>query len=81
MTKRDFKPTHYLVITNVFTLQIEISIENGECFVYGAFHDELSGKFDKVTKSRARNNCYGNSYFVKGGQRYYLSDFMQKSPF
>ena len=83
MTKpiREFKPTHYMDITSSISLQIEVVVENGECFVYASFYDGLNKTFDRVTKSRARNNAYGNSYFVKANQRYYLSDFMQKSPF
>lgn len=79
--KREFKPTHYLDITSIVSLEIEIVIENGQSYVYGAFYDGLNRYHDKVTKSVVRNNSYGHSYFVKGNQRYYLADFMSKSLF
>lgn len=83
MTKplREFKPTHSLDITSVIALDIEIVHENGECFVYGAFYDGLNRYHDKVTKSKVRTNCYGHAYFVKRKERYYLVDFMKKTPF
>ena len=81
MLKRDFKPTHYLDITSVASLHIELVKKNGECFVYGAYYDELSRQFDRITISTIRNNKFGYSYFIKSGQRYYLADFKAKTPF
>jgi len=81
MPKREFKPTHYLDITSIVTLDIELVVENGESFVYGAFYDGLNMYHDRVTKSTVRTNRYGNLYFVKGRTRYYLADFMKKTPF
>ena len=80
-SKREFKPTHYLDISVEVTLLIEVVVENGECFVYGAYYDNFNRSFDKVTKSSVRNNRYGNSYFIKNHQRYYLADFLKKTPF
>lgn len=81
MPKREFKPTHYLDTTSIVSLEIEIVIENGQSYVYGAFYDGLSRSYDKVTKSTVRTNSYGHHYFVKGHTRYYLADFMHKSLF
>lgn len=79
--KREFKPTHSLDITSVVTLDIELVCENGEYFVYGAFYDGLNRYHDKVTKSTVRTNSYGHTYFIKAKERYYLADFMKKTPF
>lgn len=81
MPKREFKPTHYLDITSIVTLDIELVVENGQTYVYSAFYDGLNRYHDKVVKSTVRTNSYGNHYFVKRHQRYYLADFMKKTPF
>lgn len=75
-SKREFKPTHYLDITSFMSLQIEVVVENCECFVYGAFYDSINRSFDHITKSKVRTNSYGKSYFIKSRNRYYLADFM-----
>ena len=79
--KREFKPTHYRDIDSVVTLRIEIVKSNGECFVYGAYYNRLTQCLDKVTVSTVRTNSYGNLYFVKNNQRYYLADFFRETPF
>lgn len=79
--KRKFNPTHSLDITSVITLDIELAVEEGEYFVYGAFYDGLNKYHDAVTKSKVRTNSYGHSYFIKRNERYYLADFMKKTPF
>ena len=83
MTKpfSEFSPTHYLMVDNYITLQIELVKDNGELFVYGAYYNELTRTLDKVTKSVVRSNFRGHSFFIKNHQRYYLADFTKKSPF
>ena len=81
MPKHEFKPTHYLDVTSIVSLHIEIVKENGECFIYGAYYDSLDRRFDKVTKSTVRTNKFGHVYFIKSSQRYYLADFIRKTPF
>lgn len=83
MTKpiRKFNPSHYQDITSTLSLHIEIVKVNGECFVYGAYYDSINKCFGKVTKSSIRTNRYGRNYFVKNRQRYYLVDFLNKTPF
>ena len=82
MTKplREFRPTHCLDIDNFTVLTIQIVREDGEYFVYGAYY-EGSSRVGKVTKSVVRTNSRGHTYFVKSKQRYYLSDFIKKTPF
>ena len=79
--KHEFKPTHYLDISSVVSLHIEIIKSNGECFVYASYYDALNGYLDKVTQSTIRTNSHGHIYFIKNHQRYYLADFTKKSPF
>ena len=83
MTKplRKFHPTHYMGITRVLSLYIEIVKGNGEYFVYASYYDEVNGSFDKVTKSIVRCNSHGHTYFIKNRQRYYLADFFNKTSF
>lgn len=81
MPKRNFNPTHYLDITSIVSLEIEIVIENGQSYVYSAFYDGLNRYYDKATKSVVRSDKRGHSYFVKKNQKYYLEDFLAKSMF
>lgn len=83
MTKplRQFNPTHYMDITNVVSLHIEIVRDNGEHYVYASYYDGLNRCFDKVTKSVVRCGSKGHPYFLKNRQRFYLVDFFKKTPF
>lgn len=79
--KREFKPTHYLDITSVVSLHIEIVKSDGQYYVHASYYDGLNKYFDKVTRSVVRADFKGHTYFVKSNQRFYLADFLKKTPF
>lgn len=68
-------------ITYFMSLQIEIIQDSGDYIVYGAYWDSSKKCFDKVTKSIVKYDRKGHAYFKKSDQRFYLADFMKKTPF
>lgn len=81
MPKLNFNPTHYLGITYSCSIGIHIVHENGETVVQNAFFDEQGKQKSKVAKATVRFDSKGHPYFLKNRQRYYLNDFIKKSPF
>lgn len=79
-SKSKFVPQAYLSITSVCTLQIRISHENGELYVYSIFCDETGRKLDRhIVKSSVQYSRKG-AYFIRARVRYYLSEFMRVDP-
>lgn len=81
MPKLNFNPTHYLVLTYFCSIGITISHEDGEVVVKSAMFDEHGVQKTKVTRATVRLDREGHPYFMKNHQRYYLNDFVKKSPF
>lgn len=76
MTKEEFKPTAVIGICNTTSLLLDVKHEDGDNYVYSAFSVIDTG-LDRVTRARVNYNNYGNAYFIKCRQRYYLSEAMK----
>lgn len=77
MKKSEFRPEGYVSITNCVTLLVQIVHEEGKTFAYTAFSSGGSISDHFITRSRIRFDKDDNMYFMKGRDKYYLSEVMK----
>lgn len=78
MRRRNFKPTHFIVLFQDKSLRIQVVDEHGDFKVYSAYFSGDTLEPEPLVVSHMHYDCHNNGqpFFIRNKEKYYICDFL-----